>query len=218
MADLFDDEAATRAWTEPLVPGAVVLRGFAVTDQTALLADLRRVIDRAPLRHLTTPGGHRMSVATSNCGTLGWLSDRTGYRYDSIDPLSGSPWPGMPRSFSTLAGRAAAEAGFECFEPDACLINRYEPGARLTLHQDRNERDFSQPIVSISLGVPAVFLFGGDRRSDPQKRVPLDHGDVVVWGGPARLRYHGVLPLKDGWHALLGARRFNLTFRRAGVL
>jgi alkylated DNA repair protein (DNA oxidative demethylase) len=152
----------------------------------------------------------------TNCGALGWVSDRRGYRYDPIDPESGSAWPTMPETLSELASRAAAQAGFEAFEPDACLVNHYEPGARLTLHQDKNERDFSQPIVSVSLGLPAVFLFGGDARGDKQRRVPLVHGDVVVWGGPARLRYHGVLPLKDGAHAWLGRYRFNLTFRRAG--
>ena len=201
---------------ESLVPGAVVLRGLAAADAAGLLGDLQSVLEQAPLRHLVTPGGFRMSVAMTNCGALGWLSDETGYRYDAVDPDSGRRWPALPRSFVKLATRAAAQAGFDGFEPDACLANRYEPGARLTLHQDRNERDFGQPIVSVSLGLPAVFLFGGTRRSDKTLRVPLAHGDVVVWGGPARLRYHGVLALKDGHHALTGRRRINLTFRRAG--
>jgi DNA oxidative demethylase len=173
------------------------------------------VLERAPLRHMVTPGGFRMSVAMSNCGALGWVSEPTGYRYDAVDPDSGRHWPAMPASFLRLARLAAAEAGFSGFEPDACLVNRYEPGARLTLHQDRNERDFSQPIVSVSLGLPAVFLFGGPKRSDRLVRMPLMHGDVVVWGGPARLRYHGVLGLRRGQHALTGDYRINLTFRRA---
>jgi alkylated DNA repair protein (DNA oxidative demethylase) len=198
-----------------LAPGAVLLRGF-VTEEKTLLADLRKVIARAPLRHMVTPGGYRMSVAMTNCGELGWVTDRTGYRYDAIDPDSGRKWPRMPSSFFELAMTAAAEAGFAGFEPDACLVNRYSPGARLTLHQDRNERDFRQPIVSVSLGIVATFLFGGDKRSDKAMRVPLEHGDVVVWGGPARMRFHGVLALKHASHPLLGEQRINLTFRKAG--
>src|SRR5262245_37000976 len=212
--DLFDTGGAASA-EEPLGPGAVVLRGFALADERALLAALERVIAKAPLRHMVTPGGFRMSVAMTNCGTYGWVTDRTGYRYDPVDPVSGVPWPKMPEAFSALATRAAAQAGFAGFAPDSCLVNRYEPGARLTLHQDKNERDYGAPIVSVSLGIPAVFLFGGGKRSDRQKRVALEHGDVVVWGGPARLRYHGVLPLADNRHPLVGRRRFNLTFRRA---
>ena len=212
--DLFDEDATGTA-AEPLGPGAVVLRGFALAAETALLAALRAVVAKAPLRHMVTPGGFRMSVAMTNCGTYGWVSDRTGYRYDAIDPSRGAKWPEMPRPFRTLATRAAAQAGFEGFAPDSCLVNRYEPGARLTLHQDKNERDFGAPIVSVSLGIPAVFLFGGGKRSDRQQRVALTHGDVVVWGGPARLRYHGVLPLADNRHPLVGRQRFNLTFRKA---
>jgi alkylated DNA repair protein (DNA oxidative demethylase) len=157
-----------------------------------------------------------MSVVMSNCGTFGWISDRRGYRYSPDDPQSGESWPSMPGAFARLARDAAAAAGFVDFAPDACLVNRYAPGAKLSLHQDRDEKDFSQPIVSVSLGLPATFLFGGLRRSDKQLRVPLMHGDVVVWGGPARLRYHGVLPLKEGAHPLLGGYRINLTFRKAG--
>jgi alkylated DNA repair protein (DNA oxidative demethylase) len=200
---------------ESLGPGAAVLRGFCVAEEGALLADLQGVVARAPLRHMVTPGGHRMSVALTNCGSWGWVTDRSGYRYESSDPASERPWPRMPGSFLRLAGRAASAAGFPGFAPDACLVNRYAPRARLTLHQDRNEADFSQPIVSVSLGLAAVFLFGGTKRADKAKRVPLEHGDVVVWGGPARLRYHGVLPLKAGHHPLLGGYRFNLTFRKA---
>lgn len=204
------------AQREELYPGAVVLRAFAIVRETTLLAALHDVITQAPLRHMITPGGFRMSVAMSNCGPLGWVTDASGYRYDAIDPDSGGPWPAMPEAFATLARSAAAAAGFGEFAPDACLINRYEPGARLSLHQDKDERDFSQPIVSVSLGMPAVFQFGGFKRSDSCLRVPLRHGDVVVWGGPSRLRFHGVLALKEARHPLLGAQRYNLTFRKAG--
>jgi DNA oxidative demethylase len=218
--DLFADgdlPAPVEPAVVPLAPGAAVLRGFAAPLAHALWDDVARVLAAAPLRHLITPGGLRMSVAMSNCGPLGWVSDRRGYRYDALDPDSGRAWPAMPASFAQLAGAAAERAGFAGFVPDACLINRYEPGARLSLHQDRDERDHGHPIVSVSLGLPAQFLFGGLKRSDPTQRVPLAHGDVVVWGGPSRLRFHGVLAVKAGWHALTGACRVNLTFRRAGL-
>lgn len=195
---------------------AIVLRGFALSDVDAILAELPAIFAAAPLRHMVTPGGFRMSVALTNCGDLGWTSDARGYRYARQNPQTGRPWPALPASFLQLARTAAEAAGFPGFEPDACLINRYEPGARMSLHQDKNERDFSAPIVSVSLGLPAVFLFGGRQRSDRAQRVPLHHGDVAVWGGPDRLRYHGVAPLKDGRHPILGAMRINLTFRRAG--
>jgi alkylated DNA repair protein (DNA oxidative demethylase) len=201
---------------QEICEGAVVLRGCTSAREQAILHALAEVIRAAPLRHMLTPGGLRMSVAMSNCGAQGWISDRRGYRYSPDDPESDEPWPAMPSAFAQLACEAASQAGFEKFSPDACLINRYEPGAKLSLHQDRDERDFAEPIVSVSLGLPAVFLFGGLRRSDKQIRVPLTHGDVVVWGGPARMRYHGVLPLKDGTHPSLGACRINLTFRKAG--
>lgn len=211
-ADLFDAEDARQS----LAPGAVLLRRFAAPAAPALLAAVDDVIARAPFRHMVTPGGFRMSIAMTNCGALGWVTDRTGYRYDAVDPASGRRWPRMPAPFLRLACDAAAAAGFDGFVPDACLVNRYAPGARLTLHQDKNERDFGAPIVSVSLGVPAVFLFGGAKRADRVARVGLAHGDVVVWGGPARLRYHGVLPLAPGRHPLLGRERINLTFRKAG--
>jgi len=198
-----------------LAPGAWLLRGFALPVDCALAAAVEGIEAAAPFRHLETPGGFRMSVAMTNCGSCGWVSDRRGYRYESCDPLSGSPWPRMPDTFLALAGSAAAEGGFPGFAPDACLINRYVPGARMTLHQDKDESNFGWPIVSVSLGLPAVFLLGGDQRSDKHLRIPLHHGDVVVWGGPARLRHHGVLALKEGIHEALGALRLNLTFRRA---
>jgi alkylated DNA repair protein (DNA oxidative demethylase) len=212
IPDLFADERRDVA----LAPGAILLSGFARPSEESLVAALEAVVALAPFRHMSTPGGHRMSVAMTNCGALGWVTDRTGYRYDARDPENGRPWPPMPEAFFDLASRAAARAGFDGFAPDACLINRYEPGARLSLHQDRNERDFEAPIVSVSLGLPAVFLFGGFDRRDRPRRLPLAHGDVVVWGGPARLRYHGVLPLEEGHHPVTGAHRFNLTFRQAG--
>jgi alkylated DNA repair protein (DNA oxidative demethylase) len=207
--DLFD------ASCERITDGAFLLRSFALEKATALLAEVTRIEAAAPFRHLETPGGFRMSVAMTNCGSVGWVSDRQGYRYTTHDPASNKPWPSMPPEFRKLAHSAAITAGFEIFEPDACLINRYEPGARLTLHQDKDENDYRAPIVSISLGLPAVFLFGGISRKEKQRRIPLQHGDVVVWGGPARLFHHGILPLKDGAHAILGRQRINLTFRRA---
>ena len=214
LMGLFDNVTEIEYLNEDLGPGAVLLRGFALPDEASLMA-LSRVIEQAPFRHMVTPGGFRMSVAMSNCGSLGWISDRTGYRYDEIDPDSGRNWPSMPDSFEKLAAGAAKEAGFQQFKPDACLINRYGTGARLSLHRDKNERDFNQPIVSVSLGIPATFLFGGMTRSGKTTRVPVVHGDVVVWGGPARLRYHGVMPLKEGFHPQVGAYRVNLTFRKA---
>lgn len=213
--DLFAAMPSARR-EERIAPGACVLRAFALAHDDALLAAIEAVIASAPLRHLITPGGLRMSVAMSNCGALGWISDHRGYRYAALDPLSDAPWPAMPSAFRSLAADAATAAGYAGFEPDACLINRYLPGTRLTLHQDRNERDFDAPIVSVSLGIPATFLFGGDARVDRQQRIPLQHGDVVVWGGPSRLRYHGILPLRDNTHPKTGASRFNLTFRKAG--
>ncbi len=214
--NLFDDLADVETRQELLGPGATLLRAFALPEEAALLSAIRDVTARAPFRNMITPGGFRMSVAMTNCGALGWVTDRTGYRYDTGDPVSGLPWPQMPDAFLRLATSAAARAGFREYLPDACLINRYEPGARLSLHQDKNEQDYDQPIVSVSLGIPAVFLFGGLHRADKALRVKLAHGDVVVWGGPARLRYHGVLPLKEGSHQLVGDYRMNLTFRKAG--
>ena len=214
--DLFDGLPAPVLAPQPIAPGAMLLRGFCLDQADDLLQAVQQVIAAAPLRHLITPGGRAMSVGMSNCGTLGWVSDRTGYRYSRADPLSGRPWLPMPTCFAKLALRAAAEAGFDGFAPDACLINRYQPGARLSLHQDRDESDLSAPIVSVSLGLPAVFLFGGLQRSDRPARWRLAHGDVAVWGGASRLAFHGVAPLADGDHLRLGRQRINLTFRRAG--
>ncbi|NUP10662.1 MAG: DNA oxidative demethylase AlkB [Polyangiaceae bacterium] len=203
------------AATYALAEGAVLLRGFAKSKEARLFADVERVAAHCPFRHLVTPGGFRMSVAMTNCGELGWVSDERGYRYSPVDPQTGFAWPAMPQSFFDLATTAARSAGYPSFVPDACLVNRYAPGARLTLHQDKNERDARAPIVSVSLGLSAVFLFGGAARSDRTARVPLVHGDVVVWGGPSRFFYHGVLALEGGVHPLTGGYRINLTFRKA---
>lgn len=213
QTDLFAPAPGVR---QDLAPGAWLLPGLALDEAPALLAAAQAVFAAAPPRRWLTPGGRRMAVAMSNCGELGWISDERGYRYGPLDPESGQPWPAMDPSLRALAGRAAAACGFADFRPDACLINRYEPGTRLTLHQDKDEQDFRQPIVSVSLGLPAVFLFGGLRRAEPCLRLNLRHGDVLVWGGPARLRFHGVAPLSPGHHEALGAQRLNFTFRKAG--
>ncbi|WP_336367968.1 DNA oxidative demethylase AlkB [Marinobacter sp. C2H3] len=213
--DLFDDDDGARQAVETLAEGAVVLRGFARADGPYLMAGIEAVTGSAPFRQMQTPGGRTMSAAMSCCGPLGWVTDRRGYRYQPTDPLNDQPWPAMPGAFRGLAVRAAEAAGYPGFAPDACLINRYQPGARMGLHQDRDEQDLSQPIVSVSLGLPMVFQFGGARRQDPVIRVPLAHGDVVVWGGVSRLWYHGVLTLRPGDHPLTGDCRYNLTFRKA---
>jgi alkylated DNA repair protein (DNA oxidative demethylase) len=212
--DLFA-AASPEECRQELSTGAWLLRGFARESATELLRAIEAITAAAPFRHLITPGGFRMSVAMTNCGNFGWVSDRQGYRYETHDPISQKPWPAMPSLFFDLAQSAAASAGYREFEPNVCLINRYEPGARLTLHQDKDEKDYGAPIVSVSLGLPAVFLFGGNARNDHHQRIHLLHGDVVVWGGPARLFYHGVSPLKAGRHDTVGSARLNLTFRRA---
>jgi len=198
-----------------MAEGALLLRGKALLFQRDVLAALQAITAQAPFRQMTTPGGYVMSVAMTNCGTAGWVTDRAGYRYDRNDPESGQLWPALPLCFLDLAITAATEAGYSNFVPDACLINRYEPGARLSLHQDKNERDFANPIVSVSLGLPATFQFGGLRRNDPIRKFALRHGDIAVWGGPSRLCYHGVPELKDGEHEKMGRMRINLTFRSA---
>ena len=208
---LFDDPNADIELGE----GARVLKGFVLAESRALLAEIARIEAAAPFRHLVTPGGHTMSVAMTNAGPAGWVSDRRGYRYEANDPQTGLAWPPMPPLFLDIAARAADALGFEDFVPDACLINRYAPGARLTLHQDRDENDLRQPIVSVSLGLPATFLWGHETRGGKLRRVPLVHGDVVVWGGPSRMVFHGVDVLKDGQHPLTGTLRYNLTFRSA---
>ncbi|MFJ4494418.1 DNA oxidative demethylase AlkB [Pseudomonas atacamensis] len=215
--DLFaDNEPVQQARAEQIGEQSWVLRGFALPQVEQLLTDLEAILAAAPLRHMVTPGGFSMSVGTSSCGQLGWITDRSGYRYSSVDPLSGLPWPAMPAAFADLARKAAERAGFMDFQADSCLINQYVPGAKMSLHQDKDEKGYAAPIVSLSLGLPAMFLFGGFERSDKTQRIPLLHGDMVVWGGVDRLRYHGVLPIKPGHHPLLGERRINITFRVAG--
>jgi alkylated DNA repair protein (DNA oxidative demethylase) len=209
MPDLFAEPR------EAMGPGAVLLRGYALSREADLLAAIEAVAADAPFRHMMTPGGFTMSVAMTTCGSAGWVTDRKGYRYSPTDPLSGKAWPPMPAPFSALAAEAAEEAGYAAFQPDSCLINRYEPGTKLSLHQDQDEQDYSQPIVSVSLGLPATFLFGGPERGNPTAKFPLQHGDIAVWGGPSRLFFHGVASLKDGDHPRLGRKRINLTFRRA---
>jgi DNA oxidative demethylase len=215
MSDLFSGLEPLDPPREEIAEGAVLLRGRALPFEDDVLGALEVITAQAPFRHMTTPGGFVMSVAMTNCGAAGWVTDGSGYRYDPIDPVSGRLWPALPECFIDLATLAAADAGYPAFVPDTCLINRYEPGARLSLHQDKNERDFKNPIVSVSLGLPATFQFGGLRRNDPVRKFALRHGDVAVWGGPSRLCYHGIAELKDGQHEKLGRMRINLTFRGA---
>ena len=215
MNDLFEELNTPASSREKMAEGAVLLRGAALSFEDGILHALEKVIGQAPFRHMTTPGGFVMSVAMTNCGAAGWITDRTGYRYISIDPKRGQRWPALPDCFLALAAAAADDAGYPGFVPNACLINRYAPGARLSLHQDKNERDLTKPIVSVSLGLPATFEFGGMKRTDLVKRYNLRHGDVAVWGGVSRLCFHGVRALKDGLHDKLGRMRINLTFRSA---
>jgi alkylated DNA repair protein (DNA oxidative demethylase) len=215
MRDLLSELPPCEPSTETLAEGATLLRGFAAADTGALVAALGRIVAVAPFRHMVTPGGYTMSVAMTNCGDAGWVSDRRGYRYDPRDPETGGAWPPLPPAFLDLAARAATAGGFPDFAPNSCLINRYAPKTRLSLHQDKDEGDFSAPIVSVSLGLPATFLFGGAQRSERPRRVRLESGDVVVWGGPARMTYHGVAPLAEGIDPLTGSYRFNLTLRKA---
>lgn len=212
MASLFPEPDSIM-----LAPGAMLLPGAALAEERQVVDALDAILSAAAPRHMVTPGGLRMSVAASNCGRLGWVSDRQGYRYQAVDPDTNQPWPAMPEVLARIATQAALRAGFEGFAPDACLISVYAPGARLSLHQDKDERDVaSHPLVSMSLGLPAVFQLGGLARGDKTLKVPLSHGDVLVWGGESRLRYHGVATVSDGTHPLLGRRRVNLSFRRAG--
>lgn len=215
-SDLFADQQPAFESRERIGPASMLLRGFALPVAQLLWESLQQGLGQAPLRQMITPGGLLMSAAMSSCGELGWVTDRHGYRYSGTDPLSGLPWPAMPEAGMTLARDAAQAAGFEDFLPDACLINRYVPGAKMSLHQDKDERDHGAPVVSVSLGIAAVFQFGGMTRGEPARRIPLLHGDVVVWGGEDRLRFHGILPVKPAVHPMLGEQRINLTFRKAG--
>ncbi|TKI04863.1 DNA oxidative demethylase AlkB [Martelella alba] len=214
-SDLFDFPGRSLRRHESIGPASVILRGYVLPDGAAILRQIASIAVQAPFRRMTTPGGFTMSVAMTSCGACGWITDRLGYRYSRTDPVSGRHWPAMPDLFNQVGVNAARDAGFAGFSPDSCLINRYQPGAKMSLHQDRDERDLSQPIVSVSLGLDAVFLFGGMTRGDKSQRIILRHGDVVVWGGEDRLRFHGVLPLKAGTHPAAGGYRYNLTFRRS---
>ena len=213
--DLFADAPSPPASTEQIGQNAFVLRGFALPRIEDLLSALESVQQQAPFRHMVTPGGFTMSAALSSCGSYGWMSDRKGYRYTPTDPQTGLPWPAIPEVFMELARTAALTCGFPGFMPDACLINRYVPGAKMSMHQDKDEQQLQWPVVSVSLGLPAVFLFGGFARQDKAQRINLLHGDVVVWGGEDRLRFHGVLPIKPGYQPQLGEQRINFTFRKA---
>jgi DNA oxidative demethylase len=213
-ADLFAGLSDVLVSQEEMADAAVILRGFVGDSEAGLIVELRNIAAQAPFRRMTTPGGHQMSVAMTNCGNAGWVTDSHGYRYSASDPETGKPWPAMPSLLRNLADRAAGRAGFAGFSPDVCLINRYVPGAKMSLHQDKDELDFAAPIVSVSLGLPAVFLFGGLKRSDKPRRFRLEHGDIAVWGGPSRLVFHGVAPLADGDHPVMGPQRLNLTFRK----
>ena len=212
--ELFDP-IHNEPYSEMIAPEAIILHGYALAEISSLLDDLHHIIQLAPFRHMNTPGGFVMSVAMSNCGSQGWITEKNGYRYDSIDPLSGHEWPPMPSSFLHLAVNAAQHSGFPDFKPDGCLINRYSPKSRLSLHQDKSEKNLAAPVVSVSLGIPAVFLFGGLNRTDKTQKFYLEHGDVVVWGGVSRLCYHGILPIKESYHSLIGNYRINLTFRQS---
>ncbi|RMR35469.1 Alpha-ketoglutarate-dependent dioxygenase AlkB [Pseudomonas syringae pv. coriandricola] len=214
--DLFADQTPQPRRDEQIGPGSWLFSGFALPAMPTLLLALEQTLGPSPFRHMLTPGGLSMSAALSSCGPLGWITDRHGYRYSDVDPQTGQPWPAMPDAFMQLAQSAALAAGYRGFVPDACLINRYIPGAKMSLHQDKNEHDHRWPVVSVSLGIPAIFQFGGMQRSDKTRRISLFHGDVVVWGGEDRLRFHGILPIKQAEHPLLGEQRINLTFRKAG--
>lgn len=211
IEDLFSDNEPI-----PIAESAWLLRGYVRESAEQVVEAMRSVIRQAPLRSMQVPGGHRMSVLTTSCGDWGWVSDLEGYRYAAQDPSTGKEWPRMPDLLKRLAVDGAVRAGFEGFDPDACLINCYRPGAKMGLHQDRNERDRTEPILSISLGLSATFMFGGLKRGDPVRRFPLEHGDMLAWGGASRMVYHGVMPVKAGEHPMLGGWRVNLTFRRAG--
>ena len=214
--DLFDDVINRNAEIhQQFLKDVYWLKGFALSNEQMILADLAAVISHAPLRHMTTKMGFNLSAAMTNCGDVGWVSSRKGYGYNALDPLTDAPWPAMPASFKQLAIQAAEVAGYANFVPEACLINQYQPAARMGLHQDKDELDFSQPIVSVSLGISAVFLFGGMLRNDKPTKIPLMHGDIIVWGRDARFNYHGIMPLKSNIHEVHGAYRFNLTFRKA---
>ena len=214
--DLFDLSNNGESWIETITDDAVVLRQYLVNRSDELAEAIKTIEAKAPFRHMKTAGGFTMSAAITGCGDYGWISDRQGYRYSKVDPVTAQPWPEMPEVLKTIGKECARKAGYSDYNPDACLINRYSPGAKMSLHQDKDERDFTAPIVSISLGVPATFLFGGQQRADKTIKVPVMHGDVVVWGGTSRLFFHGVSTIKSAYHPFWGESRINITFRVAG--
>ncbi len=216
MDDLFDFINNGETWVESISDDAVVLRQFLSNRSAELSATIKDIEQQAPFRHMKTAGGFTMSAAITGCGDYGWISDRRGYRYSKVDPITEQPWPEMPKLLFDIGQQCALEAGYKDFKPDACLINRYAPKSKMSLHQDKDEKDFTAPIVSVSLGVPATFLFGGAQRSDKTIKVPVSHGDVVVWGGESRLFFHGVSPIKPSYHPFWGDNRINITFRTAG--
>ncbi len=214
--DLFQTANNGESWQENIRDDVVVLRQYANKQAAEILKEVELITAVAPFRKMKTPSGLSMSAELTSCGKYGWISDQQGYRYSKSDPLNNNAWPKLPELFFKFGREAAKKAGFSDFKPDVCMINRYAPASKMSLHQDRNERDFSEkaPIVSLSLGVPANFYFGGLERSDPTIKIPLIHGDVVVWGGKSRLCFHGVGVIKDDYHPMLGNFRINLTFRK----
>lgn len=210
--DLFDDQLPKKT---RIAEGAYWLRGHALPAADLLWAELRKHFATYPPQQMFTPMGYKMSVRSTSMGDAAWVGTKKGYGYASIDTAINQALPPLPSTFLSLANHAATEAGYNDFTPDSCLINCYDIGSKMGLHQDKDERDFNQPIVSVSLGIPATFLFGGAKRSDKPTQIPLTHGDVVVWGGASRLFYHGVQTIKPNKHPLLGELRCNLTFRKA---
>ena len=214
-ADFFSDQMESQVM---LAKGAYWLRGFALPQADTICAMLIEHLKNYPPQQMMTPMGYSMSVRTTSFGEFGWVSSKQGYGYAVKNSFTNESWPPIPESFFDLAQRAANQAGYVNFKPDTCLINVYEIGDKMGLHQDKDEADFSKPIVSVSLGLPVIFQFGGLTRTAKTLKVPLSHGDVVVWGADSRLCFHGVLPLKAGTHGTLGQRRINLTFRKAGKM
>lgn len=209
-------------WLKPqttvlLAEGAMVLRRFATPVVVALMEGVEAVVAQSPLRRLIVPNGRPMRIEMTNCGLVGWVNIDGRYRYSRVDPLTGRSWPGMPATFRRIAGAAASAAGYPDFQPAVCIINRYAVGADLQMHQDRDDTQDRQPVVSVSLGLPAIFHFGGQGRGEKPLTIPLDDGDVVVWGGASRMHRHGVAPVAPGVHPRTGAYRYNLTFRTAKI-
>jgi len=195
---------------EEIFPGAVLMRSLALPQDNEFFTAAEAIIAARPLHHTTTPSGLPMGVMVTDCGDSRAFANR----WDTANPERMRLWPPMPPLLRDFAIRCAVRSGFPQFRPDACHINRYQAGTKLGLHQDRHECDWTQPIVSLSFGLECIFLLGGLQRTDKPRRILLEHGDVIVWGGPSRMRFHGVQPLKPGHHPLTGPYRYNLTFRK----